>query len=107
MVNYNCYIFSNPTPPICVVSVFKFSFFKSLHLLIRTYQGPVLLNCPLALCRVFWNERHATGSLRGVLGFNLLTLIGTRVPDSVWVRFCAPCLLHFNAGVLPHLYKFN
>ena len=32
------------------VSLSKFSFFKLLHLLIRSYQVPVLLICPLALC---------------------------------------------------------
>ena len=31
------------------VSLSKFSFFKLLHLLIRSYQVPVLLICPLAL----------------------------------------------------------
>ena len=34
----------NPT-----VSLSKFSFFKLLHMLIRSYQVPVLLICPLAL----------------------------------------------------------
>ena len=34
------------------VSLSEFSFFKPLHLLIRTYQIPVLLICPLALSRV-------------------------------------------------------
>ena len=34
------------------VSLSDFSFFKSLHLLIRTHRVPVLLICPLALSRV-------------------------------------------------------
>ena len=34
------------------VSLSEFSFFKPLHLLIRTYQVPVLLICPLVLSRV-------------------------------------------------------
>ena len=35
-----------------MVSLSEFSFFKPLHLLIRSYQVPVLLICPLALSRV-------------------------------------------------------
>ena len=38
--------------PSCTVSLSEFSFFKPLHLLIRTHQVPVLLICPLALSRV-------------------------------------------------------
>ena len=40
------YITVNPNR---TVSLSKFSFFKPLHLLIRTYQVTVLLICPLAL----------------------------------------------------------
>ena len=34
------------------VSLSKFNFFKPLRLLIRTYQVPVLVICPMTLSRV-------------------------------------------------------
>ena len=40
------YITVNPNR---TVSLSKFSFFKLLHLLIRSYQVPIVLICPLAL----------------------------------------------------------
>ena len=53
------YITVNPNR---TVSLSKFSFFKLLHLLIRSYQVPVLFICPMALShflkfKVFTNWR--------------------------------------------------
>ena len=39
---------TNTVNPNRTVSLSKFSFFKLLHLLIRSYQVPVLLICPLS-----------------------------------------------------------
>ena len=48
--NIGKYITVNPNR---TVSLSEFSVFKPSHLLIRTYQVPVLLTCPLALSRVW------------------------------------------------------